>query len=147
MRLSTPQQGWDEPKEVWLLTGAWLVGATMNAFMTWYAVALALERSTAGISLLTRQELLLYAPVFIAILVWLTRILFIGSISVAGDHLLHADKKRSSGRQTRSRSRSQTNSRYSNQNRYDSNGSNGVMGQPLRESVPEQPSYQEDYFN
>ena len=33
--------------------------------------------------------MLRYAPVFVALLVWLTRILFIGSISVTTDRLLH----------------------------------------------------------
>ncbi|MCA9959963.1 MAG: hypothetical protein KC443_13055, partial [Anaerolineales bacterium] len=34
IRLFTPEKGADEPKEVWYLMGAWLLGATMNAIMT-----------------------------------------------------------------------------------------------------------------
>ena len=30
-RLFTPEQGAEEPKEVWYLFGAWLIAATMNA--------------------------------------------------------------------------------------------------------------------
>ncbi|MCA9876050.1 MAG: hypothetical protein KC441_20395, partial [Anaerolineales bacterium] len=42
VRLFTPEQGSAEPKEVWYLMGAWLLGATMNAVMTWWAVSLTL---------------------------------------------------------------------------------------------------------
>ena len=33
-RLFTPERGANEPKEIWYLMGAWLLGATMNAVMT-----------------------------------------------------------------------------------------------------------------
>ena len=95
VRLFTPQKGADEPKEVWYLMGAWLLGATMNAVMTWWAVSLTLLNHDFGNEVLSREKLLLYVPIFVAILVWLTRILFIGAFSVAGEHLfdLHGDKK------------------------------------------------------
>lgn len=88
VRLFTPQSGADEPKEVWYLMGAWLLGATMNAVMTWWAVSLTLLNHDFGNEVLSRQQLLRYVPIFVAILVWLTRILFIGSISIAGEHLM-----------------------------------------------------------
>ena len=34
-RLFTPEQGADEPHEVWYLFGAWMLAATMNAMLTW----------------------------------------------------------------------------------------------------------------
>ena len=88
-RIFTPQKGWDEPKEVWYLMGAWLLGATMNAVMTWWAVSLTLLEHNFGNEVLSRQQLLQYVPIFVAALVWLTRILFIGALSVAGDHIFH----------------------------------------------------------
>lgn len=103
VRLFTPQSGADEPKEVWYLMGAWLLGATMNAVMTWWAVSLTLLNNDFGNEVLSRQQLLRYVPIFVAILVWLTRILFIGSISVAGEHLLG---QRGPGRVKSSASRS-----------------------------------------
>ena len=95
VRLFTPQKGADEPKEVWYLMGAWLLGATMNAVMTWWAVSLTLLNHDFGNEVLSREKLLLYVPIFVAILVWLTRILFIGAFSMAGEHLfdLHGEKK------------------------------------------------------
>lgn len=87
IRLFTPQRGWDEPKEVWYLMGAWLLGATMNAIMTWWAISLTLLNHNFGNEVLGREQLLLYVPIFVAVLVWLTRILFIGAFTVAGEHI------------------------------------------------------------
>jgi hypothetical protein len=94
--LFTPQRGMNEPKEVWFLMGAWLLGATMNAVMTWWAVSLTvLNHPFIGNEVLTRAQLLNIVPIFVAVLVWLTRIMFIGALSVAGNHVFqsqHADK-------------------------------------------------------
>jgi hypothetical protein len=87
VRLFTPERGLDEPKEVWYLMGAWLLGATMNAVMTWWAISLTLLNHGFGNEVLSREQLLLYVPIFVAVLVWLTRILFIGAFSVAGEHI------------------------------------------------------------
>ena len=86
-RIFTPEQGHNEPRAVWYLTGAWLLGATMNAMMTWWAVNLTLLNHDLGNEVLGREELLRYVPLFVAVLVWLTRILFIGAFSIAGDHI------------------------------------------------------------
>ena len=60
----------------------------MNAIMTWWAVGSALSANPAlGNDLLSRQDILLYGPIFIAALVWLTRILIIGTFAFAGDHI------------------------------------------------------------
>ncbi len=85
--LFTPQRGRGEPREVWYLMGAWLLGATMNALMTWWAINLTLLNHQFGNEVLSRDQLLHVVPIFVAVLVWLTRILFIGAFSVMGDHL------------------------------------------------------------
>ncbi len=87
IRLFTPQRGAEEPREVWYLMGAWLLGATMNAIMTWWAVSLTLLNHSFGNEVLSREELLNTVPIFVAVLVWLTRILFIGAFTVAGEHI------------------------------------------------------------
>lgn len=86
-RIFTPEQGDNEPRAVWYLMGAWLLGATMNAIMTWWAVNLTLLNHDFGNEVLSREQLLRVVPLFVAVLVWLTRILFIGAFSVAGEHL------------------------------------------------------------
>ncbi len=103
-KLFNPSRGSGEPKEVWYLMGAWFLGATMNAVMTWWAVSLVLLDSQFGNEVLSRQDMLRFAPMFVAALVWLTRILFIGALSVTGERLLH-------GHQRASRSKSDTRKR------------------------------------
>lgn len=88
VRIFTPEQGKGEHKEVWYLMGAWLLGATMNAVMTWYAVSLTLlHRPLQSSEVLSPEQLLTVVPIFVAILVWLTRILFIGALSMAGEQI------------------------------------------------------------
>jgi len=86
-RLFTPERGRKEPTAVWYLMGAWLIAATMNAMMTWWAVSVTLLGHDFGNEVLTREQLLRWVPFFVATLVWLTRILFIGAFSVAGDYI------------------------------------------------------------
>jgi hypothetical protein len=86
-RLFTPERGSEEPRAIWYLMGAWLLGATMNASMTWWAVSLTLLSHDFGNEVLSRDQLLRIVPMFVAALVWLTRVLFIGALSVAGEHL------------------------------------------------------------
>ena len=87
-RLFTPEQGADEPKEVWYLFGAWFLGAAMNAIMTWWAVTnVLLSLYPLGNEVVSRQTLVSVVPVFVALLVWFTRILIIGTIGIAGDRL------------------------------------------------------------
>lgn len=87
VRLFTPDTDEGVPKEVWYLMGAWLLGATMNAMMTWWAVSLTLLNHDFGNEVLSREQLLYIVPIFVAVLVWLTRILFIGAFTVAGNHI------------------------------------------------------------
>jgi len=89
----------EPPTELWYLMGAWLLVATMNALMTWWAVSLTLLNHDLGNEILSRQQLLEIVPAFVAVLVWLTRILFIGAFTVAGGYLFDFDRLRSVQRQ------------------------------------------------
>ncbi len=95
-RLFTPEQGADEPAEVWYLFGAWLLAASMNAMLTWWGVSIAiLNHQTLGNAVVGREILLKVVPVFVAIMVWLIRILIIGTFSVAGDRMFSQSNHRS----------------------------------------------------
>jgi hypothetical protein len=88
-RMFTPEQGINEPKEVWYLFGAWLLAATMNAMLTWWGVSMAIVNHTVKSTAVVDQNTLTrVVPVFVAIMVWVIRILIIGSLSVAGDRLI-----------------------------------------------------------
>ena len=87
-RLFTPERGSEEPAEVWYLFGAWLIAATMNAMLTWWGVSVAIaNHQTLGNAVVDRATLLKVVPIFVAIMVWLIRVLIIGTFSVAGDTL------------------------------------------------------------
>ncbi len=101
-RLFTPEQGRDEPAEVWYLFGAWLLAAAMNAALTWWGVSVAIvnHNSLAGGVILTNATLTKAVPIFVAIMVWVIRVLVIGSFSVAGDRLFSQTDVRAAHRMT-----------------------------------------------
>ncbi|KAA3648823.1 MAG: hypothetical protein DWQ07_01100 [Chloroflexi bacterium] len=87
-RLFTPRHGDEEPAEAWYLFGAWLLAATMNAILTWWGVSIALlSHVSLGSGVIDQATLLRVVPVFVALMVWTTRILIIGTFSVAGERL------------------------------------------------------------
>ncbi len=87
-RLFTPEQGRDEPTEVWYLFGAWMLAATMNAMLTWWGVSIALlNHQSLGTAVVERETLIKVVPIFVAVMVWLTRVMIIGTLSVAGDRI------------------------------------------------------------
>lgn len=90
-RLFTPEQGLDEPKEVWYLFGAWLLAATMNAILTWWGVSMAItNHRVQSASVVDPRLIATVVPVFVAIMVWVIRILIIGTLSLAMDRTMHA---------------------------------------------------------
>ena len=96
-RLFTPEQGRDEPTEVWYLFGAWLLAAAMNAILTWWGVAVAIRSHQELSSLIINQNTLTrVVPVFVALMVWLIRVLIIGTFSMAGDRLFSIAEARPS---------------------------------------------------
>jgi len=100
-RLFTPERGADEPAEVWYLFGAWLIAATMNAMLTWWGISIAVaNHETLGNGIIARATLFRVVRIFVAVLVWLIRVLIIGTFSVAGDTLFGAkDYARNDSRQ------------------------------------------------
>ncbi len=97
-RIFTPQQGRDEPAEVWYLFGAWLLAAGFNAALTWWGVSVAIvNHHSAAHGVMSDQTLTNIVPIFVAIMVWLIRILIIGTFSVAGDKLFSTGDGRLAG--------------------------------------------------
>lgn len=74
--------------EVWYLLGAWLLAATMNATLTWWGVSIAIiQHGTLGNGLVSREALLKFVPAFVAVLVWLIRVLVIGTLINTGNQI------------------------------------------------------------
>lgn len=60
----------------------------MNAILTWWGVSVAISNHTpAGAAVIGAETMLKVVPVFVALMVWLTRILIIGSFAIAGERL------------------------------------------------------------
>jgi hypothetical protein len=65
VRVFTPEKELrQESSEIWWLTDTWLIGATLNAMMTWYAMALLIAPLGVeiGATLFTHAQMLRYAP-------------------------------------------------------------------------------------
>jgi len=93
-RIFTPEQGREEPAEVWYLFGAWLLAAGMNATLTWWGVSVAMEnRQIAGTAVIESSTLMTAVPIFVAVMVWVIRILIIGTLSSMGDRLFRGDTR------------------------------------------------------
>lgn len=92
-RIFTPEQGRDEPAEVWYLFGAWLLAAAFNAGLTWWgvSVAIAAQGNVTGTAVVSSATITKAVPVIVAVMVWLIRILIIGTFSMAGDRLFTTD--------------------------------------------------------
>ncbi|MFH2039685.1 MAG: hypothetical protein ABIJ65_09660 [Chloroflexota bacterium] len=87
-RLFTPEKGRDEPAEAWYLFGAWLLAATMNATLTWWGVSVAVRNhQSLGGSVVSAGILYTVVPIFVATMVWLIRVLLIGTFSMSGGRL------------------------------------------------------------
>ncbi len=85
--------GEDDHRETWYLFGAWLLAATMNALLTWWGVSMAvLTHNIQSTSVMAAETVVKIVPIFVAVMVWLIRILIIGTISLSINHLQGATR-------------------------------------------------------
>jgi hypothetical protein len=162
-RLFTPEQGRDEPMEVWYLFGAWMLAATMNAMLTWWGVSIALlNHQSLGTAVVDGVTLVKIVPIFVAVMVWLTRVLIIGTLSVAGERIfsqveirksVSSRQNRSFTNQNRNKSRN-TSNRSSSLPRSISQGVSASSARVQRANVNSyrpapktEPTYETDYGN
>ncbi|GAB4485029.1 MAG: hypothetical protein Fur0016_09470 [Anaerolineales bacterium] len=95
-RLFTPEQGADEPAEVWYLFGAWVLAAAMNATLTWWGVSVAIaSHASQGAAVIGGDTVQKVVPVFVAVMVWVIRILIIGTFALAGERIFSQADQRS----------------------------------------------------
>ncbi|HWR67353.1 MAG TPA: hypothetical protein VN364_14640 [Bellilinea sp.] len=87
-RLFIPESDQPTSNENWFLFGAWLLAATMNAVLTWWGISLGLvNRLPEATAFIDPNTITGIVPVFVALMVWVTRILLIGSFSISGARL------------------------------------------------------------
>src|SRR5512141_63185 len=96
-RIFTPEQGADEPKEVYYLFGAWFLAAAFIAILTWWGVSVAIvsHASASAGAVIGVATMTKVVPIFVAAMVLLIRVLIIGTFSLAGDRLFTMEERRS----------------------------------------------------
>ncbi len=88
--LLAPQSKGDETPSEWFMFGAWFLAATMNALLTWWGVVLAIQsHPVVSAGVVGEGFVTSTVPVFIALMVWVIRILVVGSLSKKGNRLVH----------------------------------------------------------
>jgi hypothetical protein len=87
-RIFTQEDEERKTTPTWYLLGAWLIAGSMNATLSWWAVSLALiGHQGLGNEVIGRDALLTVVPIFVAVLVWLIRILIIGNFTVTNGNI------------------------------------------------------------
>ena len=96
-RIFTPEQGADEPKEVYYLFGAWFLAAAFNAVLTWWGVSVAIvsHASASGGAVVSTATMTKIVPIFVSAMILLVRVMIIGTFSLAGDRLFSTAERRS----------------------------------------------------
>ncbi len=102
-RMFTPEEEMEHGgKEAWYLFGAWLLAATLNALLTWWGVAMALANREMMSTSIVDQSILSHAvPVFVACVVWVTRILLISNLTTSSMRLFQQPEQRRSAQRGR----------------------------------------------
>lgn len=95
-RIFTPEQGAEEPKEVYYLFGAWFLAAAFNAMLTWWGVSVAIVNHTSqsGGAVISNETMTKIVPIFVSAMILLIRVLIIGTFSLAGDRLFTTSERR-----------------------------------------------------
>jgi len=77
--LSTPDE--ENSKGSWYLLGAWVLAAGMNAGLTWWGISVAIYNQPAhDVLLIDPMTYVTLVPVVVAVMVWVIRVLIIGSL-------------------------------------------------------------------
>jgi hypothetical protein len=80
-RLLAPHQVEAESRDSWFLLGAWVLAAAMNAGLTWWAISIAVYNQPVDTALILDPMTFVTAvPVLMAVMVWVIRILIIGTL-------------------------------------------------------------------
>ena len=60
----------------------------MNATLTWWGVSVAIRNhQTLGAAVVGQDMVLMVVPIFVAVMVWVIRVLIIGTFSIAGERI------------------------------------------------------------
>ena len=90
-RLLAPHKEEAESRDSWFLLGAWVLAAAMNAGLTWWAISIAVYNQPVDNALILDPMTFVTAvPVLVAVMVWLIRILIIGTLVSSLNNVLYS---------------------------------------------------------
>ena len=90
-RLLAPRQEEVESRDSWFLLGAWVLAAAMNAGLTWWAISIAVYNQPVDTAIILDPMTFVTAvPVLVALMVWMIRILIIGTLVSSLNNVLNS---------------------------------------------------------
>lgn len=90
-RLMAPRAAESESRDGWFLLGAWVLAAAMNAGLTWWGISLAVYNQPVDTALIVDPlTFVTMAPVLVALMVWVIRILIIGMLVSSLNKMLYS---------------------------------------------------------
>jgi len=94
-RLLAPHKEEAESRDSWFLLGAWVLAAAMNAGLTWWAISIAVYNQPVNNALILDPMTFVTAvPVLVAVMVWLIRILIIGTLVSSLNNVLYSKQSK-----------------------------------------------------
>jgi hypothetical protein len=94
-RLLAPREADSDTRDSWFLLGAWVLAAAMNAGLTWWGISLAVYNQPVDTALILDPMIFVTAvPVLVALIVWVIRILIIGTLVSSMNKVLYSKQPR-----------------------------------------------------
>ena len=80
-RILTTQNGEEQDKSSWYLLGAWALAAAMNTGLTWWGISVVIyNQPVHAVMIVDPMTYVTFVPVLCAVMVWVIRVLIIGSL-------------------------------------------------------------------
>lgn len=78
----------------WYLLGAWVLAAAMNAGLTWWGISVAIYNQPAhAVMIIDPMTYVTVVPVLVAVMVWVIRVLIIGTLVTSFSLVLEGSKQ------------------------------------------------------
>ena len=98
-RLLEPQEE-QEGRGGWYLLGAWVLAAAMNAGLTWWGISLAVYNQPVDYALIINpMTFVTVVPVLVALMVWVIRVLIIGTLVNSLNQVIYKDNVKGHARE------------------------------------------------
>ena len=79
----------------WYLLGAWVLAAAMNAGLTWWGISVAIYNQPAhAVMIIDPMTYVTVVPVLVAVMVWVIRVLIIGTLVTSLNLVLEGSKQK-----------------------------------------------------